>query len=190
MFVIGEVAVDDKVAEARFCCDLEACRGACCCIEGGRGAPIEDDEAVEIEKAYPHVRHLLSRRSIDTIERSGLYEGRRGDLATTCIEERECVFAFVEHGITRCSFEQAYLEGRTDWRKPVSCHLFPIRIRSFGKDHVRYEEINECSAGRTQGAVRNVRLHDFLKEPLVRKYGETWYNRFLGYCSTRNTVHD
>ncbi len=185
MFIIGEAVVEPAVAEVSFSCDLAKCKGACCFLEGGRGAPLEDDEILEIEKAYPRVREYLSRQSISTIESSGMYEGVRGDFATTCINDRECVFAYFEDGIARCSFERAFREQKTDWRKPLSCHLFPVRIRSFGRDVVRYEEIEECHPGRVRGREQEVPLREFLREPLIRKYGEEWYDEFIAYCRTR-----
>lgn len=184
MIVIGEAVVDDTVAHARFCCDLEACKGACCTLEGGRGAPLEDDEVLEVGKAYPIVKKYLDERNIRTIETEGPVSGGPGDFATTCVGNRECVFVYFEGGVARCSFEKAFLNGETDWRKPLSCHLFPIRIRRFGTAFVRYEEIAECAAGRTQGNTKDVPLYSFLKEPLVRAFGEEWYDRFAASCTT------
>ena len=188
MFVIGEAVIDDAVGTASFCCDLKKCKGACCCIEGGRGAPLEDDEVLEIENAYPIVKQYLSEKSIRTIEVSGMYEGSAGNFATTCIDHRECVFVYFEDGIARCSFERSYEEGKIDWRKPISCHLFPIRIRKLGQDFVRYEQIEECQGGRVSGEVHNVKLSDFLKDPLIRKYGEAWYKKFLYRCKVQSEV--
>jgi len=186
MFIIGEAVIDDAVGHASFCCDLGTCKGACCAIAGGRGAPLEDDEVLEIEKAYPIVKAYLSQNSLQTIESAGAYEGVPGDFATTCIDDRECVFVFHEEGIARCSFERAYMDGKIDWRKPLSCHLFPIRIRKFGQDFLRYEEIDECASGRTRGRTLEVKLSDFLREPLVRKYGEEWYEQFIASCRTKS----
>lgn len=188
MFIIGEAVVDDAVFQADFCCNLEKCKGACCTLEGGRGAPLEDDEVLEIEKAYPIVKQYLDENNIRAIETTGLYDGTPGDYATNCIEGRECVFVYFEHGIARCSFEKAYLKGEIDWQKPISCHLFPIRIRGFGKDLIRYEQLDECGTGRALGKQQEVRLHDFLKAPLVRKYGETWYKRFAEYCKSKSLL--
>ena len=185
VFLISEIAIDDSVAQASFCCDLEQCRGACCTLPGGRGAPLEDDEVLEIEKANPIVKKYLDEKNIRTIETTGLYDGTPGEFATNCIEQRECVFVYFETGIAKCAFEKAFENGEIDWRKPISCHLFPIRIRSFGSDVIRYEEIEECAAGRALGEVRNVKAHDFLKAPLVRKYGEAWYKKFQMYCKSK-----
>jgi len=183
MFVIGEAVIDDTVGHISFCCDLRACKGACCCISGGRGAPLEDEEVREIEKAYPIVKHYLSEKSIQTIETSGLVDGRPGDYATACVDQQECVFVYLDEGIAKCSFERAWQEGNISWRKPVSCHLFPIRVHTMGRDFLRYVEIEECAAGRKRGTAENVKLIKFLKDPLIRRYGEAWYDEFLAACS-------
>ena len=96
MFVIDETVIDEAVIQNSFCCDLSRCKGGCCCIEGGRGAPLEDDEVLEIEKAYPVVKQYLSRKNIQTIESSDLYDGSPGDFATACVNHQECVFPFLK----------------------------------------------------------------------------------------------
>jgi|WetSurMetagenome_2_1015567.scaffolds.fasta_scaffold247044_2 hypothetical protein len=184
MFVIGEAVIDDTIGHVSFCCDLRICKGACCCISGGRGAPLEDEEVREIEKAYPIVKQYLRQKSIQTIEAIGLVDGRPGDHATACIEQQECVFVYFDDGIAKCSFERAWQEGKISWRKPISCHLFPIRTHVMGRDFVRYVEIDECAGGRKRGREEKIRLVDFLKEPLIRRFGEAWYNEFLAACST------
>jgi hypothetical protein len=183
MFIVGRAVVDDAVGETAFCCDLPVCKGACCCLPGGRGAPLEDDEVLEIEKAYPAVRGFLPEGSIAVIASAGMVDGQPGSYATNCVEGRECVFAYFEDGIARCSFERAYLEGTIAWRKPISCHLFPVRVRTFGEDFLHYEIIHECEGGRKRGRTDKISLHAFLKEPLIRRYGREWYGRFLRHCS-------
>jgi len=181
MFEIGEAVIEDDIGHASFCCDLVRCKGACCFIVGGRGAPLEDDEVLEIQKAFPIVRSYLGEQSLRTIETRGLIEGSPGDYATTCVDQRECVFVVFEEGVARCSFEMAYNAGKLDWRKPLSCHLFPIRVRSFGSDHLRYEQIPECDPGRERGDRERIPLAEFLREPLERKFGKAWYRRLLDH---------
>ncbi len=190
MLIVGEAAVDEAITKASFCCNVEVCHGACCTIAGARGAPLKDNEIREIEKAYPAVQKYLSEKSIRTIERSGLYEGVPGDYVTTCVGERECVFVYFENGIARCAFERAYLEGGTSWRKPISCHLFPIRIREhtyegLRTEALRYEQIEECTAGRERGDRDNVPLLEFLREPLIRKYGSSWFGSVQDLCKSK-----
>jgi hypothetical protein len=185
MFVIGEAVIDDEVGTELFCCDVKKCKGACCTLPGGRGAPLEDDEIPKLRKAYPTARQYLSQRNIDFIETHGMVDGFAGSFATTCIDNRDCVFVYYEADVARCALERAYEDGKTGWRKPISCHLFPIRVRSFGHDSLRYEQVAECEAGRRRGEAEQVRLHDFLKAPLTRKYGEEWYKNFLEHCRTQ-----
>jgi hypothetical protein len=182
MFIVGLAVVEDEVCDVSFCCDVGACKGACCCLEGGRGAPLEDSEVQEIQEAFPAVRGYLSETSLLTLEAKGLVEGGPGDHTTPCVGNRECVYVYFDGGVARCSFERAFLEGTTRWRKPVSCHLFPIRVRRFGGDFVSYEEIKECAPARAKGEMEKVWLRDFLEEPLVRRFGRGWYESFLGEC--------
>jgi len=185
VFLIDQAVVDESVLGAQFCCDVASCRGACCCLEGLRGAPLSDPEVVEVERALPAVSKYLSSTSISLIESFGPVEGFPGDYATRCVGSRECVFVWFDGPVARCSFERAYLEGLTRWRKPLSCHLFPIRVRSVGQEFLRYEEIPECQAGRESGQARGMRLYEFLEEPLIRKYGRPWYQKLAEHCNGR-----
>jgi hypothetical protein len=185
MFIIGEAIIEDQVGGEKFACDLGACKGACCTLEGGRGAPLDDREVEKIRMSFPAVEHILPAKSLQTISRVGLVEGVPGDYATPCVEGRECVYVYFDAGIARCSFERAYLAGETPWRKPISCHLFPIRLRRFGQEYLRYEQIEECSPGRRRGTAEDVPLSEFLREPLVRKFGPAWYETFAAECRVR-----
>ena len=108
-----------------------------------------------------------------------MVEGSPGNFATVCVGQRECVFVYYEGGIARCVFEKVYLEGITTWRKPLSCHLFPIRIKRGNVDYLHYERIRECEAGRERGKLLNVALAQFLRDALTRKYGKDWFEKFL-----------
>ncbi len=184
MFIIGEAVIDDEVGKESFCCDLRECKGACCTLPGSRGAPLEDNEVLELRKAYPGAKQYLSQRNIDFIETHGMVDGISGSYATTCIEDRDCVFVYYDDDVAKCSLERAYEEGRTEWRKPLSCHLFPIRVRTFGQSSLRYERLAECEPGRTLGQTQGVKLRDFLKVALVRRFGAEWYRSFLDRCRT------
>jgi len=182
VFVVGNAFIEGAIREASFSCDLPACKGACCCLAGWRGAPLADDEVREIELAYPVIRKYLPPRSVATIEARGLVEGQPGDYATECVDEKECVFVYFEDGIAKCSFERAYLEGSLSWRKPLSCHLFPVRIRFTGREVLHYDEIPECTGGRSRGKAEGVRLYAFLRDSLVRRFGPEWYEEFREQC--------
>jgi hypothetical protein len=185
MVIVANTHVDDSVATSRFCCDLRACKGVCCCLEGGRGAPLADEEVSLLAEAYPYAKSYLSVLSLDVITREGLVEGWVGSYATPCIEQRECVYVYFADGIAKCAFERAWLEGKTSWRKPMSCHLFPIRIRHFGQAVLRYEEMPECEPARTQGAATGMLLVEFLQDPLTRAFGAAWYAQLRAQCPGR-----
>jgi hypothetical protein len=177
MFVVGDIAVDGAAQDLRFACDLRRCRGACCTWPGDRGAPLRDDELTEIDNAFPLVRKYLSQKSLEAIALNGLYEGPEGNHATTCVGNSECVFVAWENGIAKCAFEKAYQAGEIAWRKPLSCHLFPLQVVDFGGDILRYRRIAECDPALLRGNREGIRLLEFLTDALVRVYGEEWYRR-------------
>ena len=185
MFVLGHAVIDDDIATARFCCDTAVCKGSCCVLPGARGAPLEEAELEELRQSVPAVLGYLPPESVALIESFGPMEGVPGDYATRCVGDRDCVFVYREKDVARCALEKAYVEGRTRWRKPISCHLFPIRVRRWGDHYIRYERIPECAGGRTRGEADNVRLVDFLKDPLTRAYGEDFYAQLVRVSTQR-----
>ncbi|MCS7082481.1 MAG: DUF3109 family protein [Bacteroidota bacterium] len=175
---LGTVEVSLDVLRARFACDLPACRGACCVVGVG-GAPLEPGELAALEAALPVLWGRLRAEAQREISREGLAEpdGAGWALRTTP-EEGACVLAVFEDGIARCAVEQAYWEGRISFRKPLSCHLYPIRVESNGRREVlRYEQVPICEAGRRRGEREGVALIDFLQSALVRRWGLAWYER-------------
>jgi hypothetical protein len=186
MFIIRWAMIEESVALERFACDLPRCRGACCTLSGGRGAPLLDAEVGEIERAFPAARKYLSDVHSQVIAGQGMVEGSPGSYATVCVGNRACVFVVYEGDCARCALEMAYLEGKTAWRKPLSCHLFPIRVSTLGgAERLRYEQVPECLPGRGLGSERGIPLHEFLKEALVRANGAKWYDEFLTECRRR-----
>ncbi len=178
MIEIGNTIVSLDVIESKFCCDLDHCKGACC-IEGDSGAPVTTEEADTIEKLFPLFKEYLSVENIAEIEKQGFsLIDHDGDLVTPIVGRNECVFTFVDNkGITLCAIERAYFEKNTGFRKPISCHLFPIRITEYKRfDGVNYERLKICKAGRSCGKTNNLPLWKYLQEPLTRKYGDEWYN--------------
>ncbi len=184
MFAVGPVLVSDALLDAAFSCDLGACRGACC-VDGERGAPLEPDELDRIDAALDIVASRLRPEALAAARRAGAWEGdeRRG-YATTTVSNRECVFVVLDNGIAKCAIQQAYHAGRLDWEKPISCHLYPIRVERFGDgpdavDVLNYEQIDVCSPGRVNGRRNRVALARMLERPLTRRYGREWYTNFL-----------
>ncbi len=173
MFIIGEITVDASVTETRFGCDLNACKGACCTFPGGRGAPLNDSEIAEIERAFPVIRAYLPPEHRSVIERHGLIDGTSGNYATPCVDGKACVFVYYDGDIAKCSFERAFYEKKIAWQKPVSCHLFPVRIGRNGTE-IHYEYFSECEPALARGKKEGLRLSEFAAVPLARTFGTEW----------------
>jgi hypothetical protein len=177
MIQIGKAIVSLDIFEKHFLCDLKKCKGVCC-VDGDSGAPLTEDEARLIEENYPAFSKYLAKKHRDIVAEKGysIIDGD-GDLVTPIFNKEECVYTFIdENGITKCAIERAYFEGKSNFRKPVSCHLFPIRISEYKDfDAVNYQQLDICKPGRICGQRQNLPLYKFLKEPLIRKYGSDWY---------------
>lgn len=178
MVIIDNILVSDELFSEQFVCDLNKCKGGCC-VEGDCGAPITREEADKIEDVYPEIKHLLSPRAIDLIEEEGAYTfDDEFGLVTPVLDGGICAYGYYdEQGIVKCSIEKMYREGKIDFKKPVSCHLFPIRVT----ENDNFEALNYeprpglCKPGCKLGKSLRVPVYQFLKEPLIRKYGETFY---------------
>ena len=181
IFAINDVLVRDEIVEIPFSCDLKKCKGACCTMESELGAPINKNEIEEIEKILPVIKNYLSQTNIDEIEEKGFYEMKDGESLITSVNNRDCVFSFWEKGIAKCAIERAYFDGKVEFRKPISCHLFPIRVSDFSGDVLRYEKFSECAPALEKGKEENVVIAEFCKESLIRLYGEEWYSKLMNY---------
>ncbi|OFX63748.1 MAG: hypothetical protein A2066_12280 [Bacteroidetes bacterium GWB2_41_8] len=183
MLEIGRTIVSLDVLEKKFLCDLLKCKGACC-VEGDSGAPVTPEEVEAITEAYPEVEVYISESHRAEIRKQGFaVVDLDGDLVTPLVNNRQCVYTFEEKGILKCAIEKAFFDGKSKFRKPVSCHLFPIRITEYKRfDAVNYQQIDICKPGRQCGKSENLPLYVFLKEPLIRKYGEEWYEQ-LSYAA-------
>jgi hypothetical protein len=180
MLQIEKAIISLDVIQKAFCCDLEKCKGACC-VDGDSGAPITQDEALQIEKMYPEFVEYLSDQNRAEIKIQGfaITDGD-GDLVTPIVGKNECVYTFTDdEGVTKCAIEKAFFDKHTAFRKPVSCHLFPIRITEYKRfEAVNYQQLDICRSGRLCGINKSIPLWQYLKEPLVRKYGKEWYEEF------------
>ena len=177
MVEIGDTVVSFDLFEQRFCCDLSVCRGECC-IEGDSGAPLEEEEVSELEKVLPTVWNDLSEECRRVIEKQGVaYRDADGDLVTSIVGDRECVFSYKDaDGVCKCAVEKAYREGRTGFYKPISCHLYPVRLTKYeGFTAVNYHRWEVCACAEKLGRKIGMPVYKFLKEPLIRRFGEAWY---------------
>lgn len=181
MILIEDTCISDDVADKFFVCDIEKCKGACC-VEGDLGAPLEDVELPILDEIFEKIKPYLSPEGIKAIEEQGKYiKDWEGDYSTTTIDEKECAYAIYDKkGILQCGIEQAYNDGVIDFKKPISCHLYPIRITKYESYHaINYDRWSICSDACALGDKLGVEVYKFLKEPLIRAYGEAWYEQLV-----------
>lgn len=179
MIEIGRTIISREVFEKQFVCDLLKCKGACC-VEGDSGAPLTGEEAALLEQEYPKIEQYLPENHREEIRKQGYSViDSDNDTVTPLVNNRQCAYSFFDDkGIVKCSIQKAYTEGKISFRKPVSCHLYPVRITEYKTfDAINYEKIDVCKPGRECGRSMQVPLYRFLKEPLIRKYGEEWYRQ-------------
>lgn len=179
MIAIDDKLVSDQVVEEHFVCDLDKCKGGCC-VDGDCGAPLTEDETELVAKYYPAIRHLLHVNHIKEVERTGTHtiDDEHGYVTPT-IDGGICVYAYTDFaGIVKCGFEKLYREGKIDFPKPISCHLYPIRIKkSEGFEALNYAPRESlCAPACTQGKQLKVPVYQFLKGALIRKYGAEFYD--------------
>ncbi len=177
MILIENTVISDDIKEQFFVCDLESCKGACC-VEGDLGAPLEEDELPILEDIYDKVKPYLSEEGVEAIETQGKYIlDEEGDYSTPTIGGNECAYAvYDDNNVLICGIEYAKNQGDIEFQKPVSCHLYPIRITKYDNyDALNYSRWHICSAACILGQKLKLPIYKFLKEPLIRKYGERWY---------------
>lgn len=176
MFQLGKTIVSEEILERDFVCNLSACKGNCC-IDGDAGAPLSAEETKIMEEIYPKVKPYIRPEGIAAIEAQGTWvKGEDGDFETTLIEGKDCAYVIFDGATALCGIEQAYNEGIVSWKKPVSCHLYPIRVKDFSEfTAVNYDKWDICNDACTLGKELQVPVYKFVKEALVRKFGEDWY---------------
>ena len=190
IFQVGDVLLSSDILTEEFCCDLSVCRGACC-VEGDAGAPVTLDEVMQIENSLDEVWPELSASAQAVIDRQGVaYTDEEGDLVTSIVGGKYCVFTCHEDlqvdgvtvsGCCLCTLEKAYRQGRCAFCKPISCALYPIREKQFsdGSIGLNYHRWDVCECGRRKGRELHLKVYQFLKEPLIRRFGQEWYDELL-----------
>lgn len=181
MLTVEHTILSDDIVENFFVCNLDACKGACC-VEGDLGAPLEEDELPIMEEILDKVMPYLTEEGKREIEKQGPFIlDDEGDFSTPTIGGKECAYAlYDEVGVLKCGIELAHKDGLIDYKKPISCHLYPIRVGKYDEfEAINYDRWDICSAACAFGKELSVPLYEFLKEPLVRKYGEVWYQKLL-----------
>lgn len=184
MLQIGNALVSLDLAEEYFCCDLDACLGECC-IEGDAGAPLTTDEVGKLEEVLPVVEEDLLPEARREIQENGVaYIDEEGDLVSTIVDGRNCAFTcYAPGGMCLCAIDKAYREGRTNWRKPMSCYLYPLRLTEYPTfTAVNYHRWKICKPAIANGRRLGVRLYQFMKEPLTERFGKAWYDELCEAC--------
>ena len=192
MIAIDNTLVSEELLEKKFHCDLTRCKGMCC-VAGDSGAPLEESELAELEKVYPVISDMLTEAGRQSIEEQGLYLiDSDGDFVTPLVEGyRECAYTVFEGGIAKCGIEKAYFEGKVSFRKPISCHLYPVRITHYkAYDAVNYEKWSVCSPACRLGEELKIPVYIFLKDALIRKFGNQWYEQLEQAAGIRSTVSE
>lgn len=170
--------VSDELGTVQFVCDLAACHGACC-VEGDAGAPLEEREISVLEDCLPEVIPYMSEKGKAEVLQNGVFDyDAAGNFVTPLVEGRECAFVYFEGETALCAIEKAWIEKKINWQKPLSCHLYPVRVQKLhDATGVNYHKWHICKAALRKGRNLGVPLYQFLKEPLIRAYGEEWYEK-------------
>lgn len=185
MIRVQDVILSEDIATAKFACNISRCKGACCVV-GDAGAPVSKNEIPVLRKAFRELQNQLNPEALEVVNQKGVVQGNNtSGYEISCIDSGECVFVQKdENGVATCAIQNAYYSGNFSWEKPISCHLYPIRLKQIGGfDYANFEYIPElCSAGCCRGEEEGIYLADFLKNSLIRRYGEEWYMEFLEVC--------
>ncbi len=189
MIAIDNTIVSEHLLEKKFVCDLNACKGECC-VAGDSGAPLDVEEIKILEDVLTKVKPYIPKDGLKAIAKQGVYViDEDGDYTTTLVKGKHCAFVYFDNSIAKCAIEKAYMEGVITWKKPISCHLYPVRITKYKDyDAVNYNQWDICKPACTCGSKLNVPVYKFLKEPLIRKYGDNWYKQLEPADKIKNTM--
>lgn len=187
MIIVENAIISEDIADRCFCCDLGQCRGMCC-VEGDAGAPLDANEADTLNSLLPKIRPYMTAEGIAEVERGGVAtHDSEGVLCTPLVNNRECVYAVFENGVALCAIEKAFFDKKINFRKPVSCHLYPLRIDDYGEfQTVNYHSWDVCKSAMCNGERQGTPLYIYLKEPLIRRFGKRWYNELVARCEEFN----
>lgn len=191
MINIENTLISDDVIEKKFACELKKCKGICC-IKGDSGAPLEEDEIELLENEYHKIEPYLRKEGRTAIEKNGkYYVDSDHDTVTMLINGKECAFTlFDEENIASCAIEKAFLDGKTTFRKPMSCWLYPIRTKEISDLHaVNYDVWDICKSAVLFGKEQNIPVYVFLKEALIKKFGEDWYMQLKYFAENFNKIY-
>ena len=181
MLIVKDCIISEDIAEQRFCCNLSQCKGQCC-VDGDCGAPLEESEIPILEKILPAVEPYMTPEGLQVVHTEGVSAlDNAAEPCTPLVNNRECAYvAWGADGTAFCAIEQAYRDGKIDFMKPISCHLYPIRVDVFGDfTALNYHQWDICRCAVSKGKECGVPLYQYLKEPLLRRFGQEWYDELL-----------
>jgi len=188
MLSIDHVLISDEILNQYFACDFSACKGMCC-VEGDAGAPLEEEEIGIIEDFLEEIKPYMLPEGVQMVEQNGVFDyDADGVLVTPLINNKECAFVYFESNVAKCAIEKAFLEGKIDCRKPISCHLYPIRIKKFDYyEQLDYHRWTVCERAQIHGRILKTTIFDYLSEPLSRRYGKEWVEKVKKKFQLRTT---
>lgn len=180
MIAVQDTLISDDIRDVKFACDLCACKGACC-IDGDAGAPLDEEEIGIVEDCLDDVLPYMTPEGIKVVKEYGVFDyDSFGNYVTPLVNNSACAFVYFDNGVAGCVFEKAYFEKKINFRKPVSCHLYPIRISKYSDfEAVNYHEWHICKPALLSGKTNDMPLYKFLKDSLIRKYGNKWYSELV-----------
>lgn len=172
---LNKYMIDDRIFSVKFSCDLQLCKGACCTIKGTVGAPLLKEEIKKIESILDIVKENLAVVNCSWIDEYGFYEKDGSEYTLIGINNDDCVFSYYDNEVAKCAFQKVYYESRTDFVKPISCHLFPIRINGKKRNILKYEKISECNDALDKGLLEGIPVMKYVKDGIIREYGKHFY---------------
>lgn len=188
MLIVGNVLVSEELIDKCFCCDIAQCKGACC-VDGDLGAPITPEEVAEIEDYYPDFQKYMTEEGVAVVENGGTFVFTGGDSFDTPLmaSNNACAYVCFEDGIAKCAIEKCFRNGEIPFRKPISCYLYPIRVSRVGEyEALNYDHWSICKTAVENGNRLKLPVYQFLREPLIAKYGEEWYAELEEMVRIRN----
>lgn len=185
MLIVDNCIISEDIADRHFCCNLALCQGQCC-VEGDCGAPVDENEIPIMKAIYPKVRPYMTTKGREVVEAQGVVvDDNAGEPCTPLVDNRECAYTVWENGCALCAIEQAFRDGVIDFKKPISCHLYPLRLDCYDDFiAINYHQWDVC-----HGATSNtngIPLYKYLKEPLIRRFGEQWYQELIEQVKLRS----
>lgn len=181
MIYLENTQISEDIRDCYFCCDLQQCKGACC-VEGDAGAPLDEEEISQLEDHLESILPYMLPGGKDVVKANGVFDyDSEGNFVTPLVHDRECAFICYDEGIACCAIEKAFTSKAIPFAKPVSCHLYPIRIKKLnnGSEGLKYHKWSICRKAIGKGHAEKIKLYQFLDKALIRKYGRSWYNQLL-----------